>query len=134
MAQRKNELDLTEIRAPMDGTVRNVRITTLGGVARAGEEIMQIVPADDDLIVEAKVKPADIAFVKPGLHATVDVDAYDYTSLRGRCLARCSTSVPTRSTRKCAARNRPTIACRSSTSAGKLANRRNGEGLKSSRA
>jgi adhesin transport system membrane fusion protein len=79
MAQRKNELDLTEIRSPMDGIVRNVRITTLGGVARAGEEIMQIVPVDDDLIVEAKVKPADIAFVKPGLQATVKLDAYDYT-------------------------------------------------------
>ena len=79
IAQRKNELDLTEIRSPMDGIVRNVRITTLGGVARAGEEIMQIVPADDDLIVEAKVKPGDIAFVKTGLPATVKLDAYDYT-------------------------------------------------------
>lgn len=79
MAQRKNELDLTEVRSPMDGIVRNVRITTVGGVARAGEEIMQIVPADDDLIVEAKVKPAEIAFIKPGLTATVKLDAYDYT-------------------------------------------------------
>ncbi|WP_151446333.1 HlyD family type I secretion periplasmic adaptor subunit [Lacisediminimonas profundi] len=79
LAQRKEQLDFTEVRAPMDGVVRNVRLTTLGGVARPGEEIMQIVPADDDLIVEAKVRPADIAFVKPGLPATVKMDAYDYS-------------------------------------------------------
>ena len=78
-AQRKEQLDFTEVRAPMDGVVRNVRLTTLGGVARPGEEIMQIVPADDDLIVEAKVRPADIAFIKPGLPATVKMDAYDYS-------------------------------------------------------
>jgi len=79
VAQRKEQLGFTEVRSPMDGIVRNVRLTTLGGVARPGEEIMQIVPVDDDLIVEAKVKPADIAFVKPGLPATVKLDAYDYT-------------------------------------------------------
>ncbi|MDP2695057.1 MAG: HlyD family type I secretion periplasmic adaptor subunit, partial [Gallionella sp.] len=87
VAQRKEQLDFTEVRSPMDGIVRNVRLTTLGGVAKPGEEIMQIVPVDDDLIIEAKVKPADIAFVKPGLPATVKLDAYDYSiygSLEGK--------------------------------------------------
>ena len=79
VAQRKEQLDFTEVRSPMDGIVRNVRLTPLGGVAKPGEEIMQIVPVDDDLIIEAKVKPADIAFVKPGLPATVKLDAYDYS-------------------------------------------------------
>lgn len=79
VTQRKEQLGFTEVRAPMDGIVRNVRLTTLGGVAKPGEEIMQIVPSDDDLIVEAKVKPADIAFIKPGLRAAVKLDAYDYT-------------------------------------------------------
>ena len=79
LAQRKEQLDYTEIRSPMDGVVRNVRLTTLGGVAKPGEEIMQIVPLNDDMIIEAKVKPADIAFVRPGLPATVKLDAYDYT-------------------------------------------------------
>ena len=79
VVQRKEQLGFTEVRSPVDGIVRNVRLTTLGGVAKPGEEIMQIVPVDDDLIVEAKVKPADIAFVKPGLPATVKLDAYDYT-------------------------------------------------------
>lgn len=79
VTQRKEQLGFTELRAPMDGIVRNVRLTTLGGVARPGEEIMQIVPSHDDLIIEAKVKPADVAFIKPGLQAAVKLDAYDYT-------------------------------------------------------
>lgn len=77
--QRKEQLGFTELLSPMDGVVRSVRLTTLGGIARPGEEIMQIVPVDEDLIFEAKVKPADIAFIKPGLPATVKLDAYDYT-------------------------------------------------------
>lgn len=79
VTQRKEQLGFTEVRAPMDGIVRNVRLTTLGGVAKPGEEIMQIVPSNDDLIIEAKVKPADIAFIRPGLSAAVKLDAYDYT-------------------------------------------------------
>ena len=79
LAQRKNQFAQTDLFAPVDGVVKNVRITTKGGVVRAGEEVMQIVPLDDDLLVEAKLKPADIAFVKPGLSAQVKIDAYDYT-------------------------------------------------------
>lgn len=79
VAQRNEQLGFTEVHSPMDGIVRSVRITTLGGVARPGDEIMQIVPMDGDLIVEAKVTPADIAFIKPGLPATVKLDAYDYS-------------------------------------------------------
>ncbi len=79
MASRKDQLAHTAVTSPMDGIVRNIRITTRGGVARPGEEIMQIVPVEDDLMIEAKVKPADIAFVKPGLPTTIKLDAYDYT-------------------------------------------------------
>ena len=79
LAQRRNQFEQTELFAPVDGVVKNVRITTKGGVVRAGEEVMQIVPLDDDLVVEVKLKPADIAFVKPGLSAQVKIDAYDYT-------------------------------------------------------
>lgn len=77
-AQRREQFEYTEVRAPMDGVVRNVRLTTRGGVARPGDEILQIVPVEEDMIVEAKVRPADIAFVKPGLPAMVKLDAYDY--------------------------------------------------------
>jgi adhesin transport system membrane fusion protein len=77
--QRRTQLEQTELRAPLNGVVKNVRITTRGGVIRPGEEVMQIVPLEDDLVIEAKVTPADIAFIKPGLAATVKIDAYDYT-------------------------------------------------------
>ena len=79
MAQRMTQVEQTELRAPLHGVVKNVRITTRGGVIRPGEEVMQIVPLEDDLLIEARVMPADIAFIKPGLSATVKIDAYDYT-------------------------------------------------------
>lgn len=79
LAQRKNQLDLTELRAPVRGVVKNVRITTQGGVVRPGEEVMQIVPLEDDLVVQAKLSPTDIAFLKIGQLATIKIDAYDYT-------------------------------------------------------
>jgi adhesin transport system membrane fusion protein len=79
LIQRKNQLDNTELRAPVNGTVKNVRVTTQGGVLRPGDELMQIVPVDDALIVEAKVKPADVAFLRPGQEVSVKIDSYDYT-------------------------------------------------------
>ncbi|AKQ56819.1 HlyD family efflux transporter periplasmic adaptor subunit [Bordetella hinzii] len=88
LAQRQDQLEHTEVYAPMDGVVRNVRLTTaLGGVARSGDEILQIVPVDEDLVIEAKVKPRDVAFIKPGLPSNIKLDAYDYAiygSLQGR--------------------------------------------------
>ena len=79
MTQRKDQLDRIELTAPVKGIVKNVRATTVGGVVRAGDEVMQIVPTDDTLLIEAKVRPADVAFLKPGLRATIKLDAYDYT-------------------------------------------------------
>ena len=77
--QRQRKLNLTKLSAPVDGVVKNVRITTEGGVVRPGEEIMQIVPANDVLVIEARVSPKDIAFLRRGQHVTVKIDAYDYT-------------------------------------------------------
>jgi adhesin transport system membrane fusion protein len=87
MVQREEQLRNTQFTAPLDGVVSNVKVTTIGGVMRAGEELLQIVPLNDDLLIEAKVRPADVAFLKPGLPASVKVDAYDYTiygSLEGK--------------------------------------------------
>lgn len=88
LAQRQDQLEHTEVYAPMDGVVRNVRLTTAqGGVARPGDEILQIVPVDEDLVIEAKVKPRDVAFIKAGLPSNIKLDAYDYAiygSLQGR--------------------------------------------------
>lgn len=79
LVQRREQLNNTELTAPVNGVVSSVKVTTIGGVLRAGEELMQIVPLEDDLLVEARVRPADVAFLKPGLPASVKVDAYDYT-------------------------------------------------------
>jgi adhesin transport system membrane fusion protein len=83
LAQRKDQLAQTELKAPVRGVVKNVKVTTLGGVIRPGDEVMNIVPIEDDLLVEAKVSPADIAFLSLGETATVKIDAYDYTIYGG---------------------------------------------------
>lgn len=77
LAQRENSLEATELLAPTDGIVKNVRLTTVGGVLRPGDEVLQIVPTGEQLIVEAKVPPRDIAFVKVGQTAAVKFDTYD---------------------------------------------------------
>lgn len=83
LMQRQQQLEDSTFVALVPGIVKNVRVTTVGGVLRAGEELMQIIPVDDDLIVEAKVRPADIAFVRTGLEATVRFDPFDYTIYGG---------------------------------------------------
>lgn len=77
LAQREDALADTKLRAPTDGIVKNVKLTTVGGVLRPGDEVMSIVPTGDDLIVEAKMPPADIAYVLVGQPASVKFDAYD---------------------------------------------------------
>jgi adhesin transport system membrane fusion protein len=75
---RKDILERTTIYAPVYGTVKNVSISTIGGVIQPGADIMEIVPLEDQLIVEGQIKPQDVAFLRPGLPATVKVSAYDY--------------------------------------------------------
>jgi membrane fusion protein, adhesin transport system len=87
LAQRKESLDAIEFRSPMRGVVKNIRVTTIGGVLRPGEELLQIVPMDGDLLIEAKIRPSDVGFVRVGQEAGVKIDAYDYTiygSLKGK--------------------------------------------------
>lgn len=79
LMQRSEAVASTFVKAPMDGIVKNVRFTTLGAVLKSGDELLQIVPSNDPLIVEAKVKPKDVGFLRIGLPANVKLDAYDYT-------------------------------------------------------
>lgn len=76
-AQRNDALKATDLVAPTNGIVKNVRLTTVGGVLRPGDEVLQIVPTGEKLIVEAQVPPRDIAFIKLGQVASVKFDAYD---------------------------------------------------------
>ena len=83
----EDQLNRTVVTSPMDGIVNDLTISTIGGVVRPGEQIMQITPADDELFVEAQVKPKDIASIRQGQAATIKLSAYDYTiygSLKGQ--------------------------------------------------
>lgn len=75
----QDQLGRTELHAPLRGVVNKLSVTTIGGVVRPGEEILQIVPLDDEVFLEARVRPADIAAVREGQAATIKVSAYDYT-------------------------------------------------------
>jgi adhesin transport system membrane fusion protein len=89
LAQRSDALKDTKIRAPADGIVKNIRLTTVGGVLRPGDEVMSIVPTGEELIVEAKMPPQDIAYVRIGQKASVKFDAYDssiYGSAKGEVI------------------------------------------------
>jgi adhesin transport system membrane fusion protein len=79
LAQRERSLQSANLVAPANGIVKNVRLTTVGGVLAPGDEVLQIVPTEDRLIVEAQVPPRDIAYVRQGQEARVNFDAYDYT-------------------------------------------------------
>ncbi|WP_104490583.1 HlyD family type I secretion periplasmic adaptor subunit [Acinetobacter indicus] len=83
MAMRADPVDRSLIRAPLRGIVKNIKINTVGGVVQAGQDIMEIVPLDDKLLVEAYIRPQDVAFVRPGLDAIVKITAYDYSLYGG---------------------------------------------------
>ena len=79
----------TELRSPVNGTVQDISVNSVGGVVRPGEDLVKIVPKDDQLIVEARIRPSDRAFIYPGQAAVVKVTAYDfsiYGGLKGEVL------------------------------------------------
>nr|WP_244116138.1 HlyD family type I secretion periplasmic adaptor subunit [Burkholderia gladioli] len=84
---RRDVLSRTSVVAPVYGTVKNVRVNTIGGVIQPGEHILEIVPLEDQLLVEGKIKPSDVAFLRPGQPAMVKITAYDfgiYGGLKGK--------------------------------------------------
>jgi len=86
LSERESVLSHTDITAPMAGIVKYLRVTTLGGVLRPGDELLQIAPTGDELIIEGKVTPADIGQLKMGQTAQVKIDAFDssiYGGLQG---------------------------------------------------
>ena len=72
-----------ELRSPVDGVVNDVKVTTIGGFVAAGEKVMEVVPMGDKLLVETRIKPSDIAFIKVGDKAVVRVTAYDFSTYGG---------------------------------------------------
>jgi adhesin transport system membrane fusion protein len=80
---REDAFKKTVIKAPMDGIVKNVQQTTLGAVIQSGQTILEIVPVQDNMLVEAYVKPSEVAFLKVNQPAVVKLSAYDFNKYGG---------------------------------------------------
>lgn len=80
---REDQVERTIVRAPARGTIQNIRMRTVGGVIGPGTNIMEIIPIGDELLIEARIRPADVAFLRPGLQATVKITAYDFAIYGG---------------------------------------------------
>jgi adhesin transport system membrane fusion protein len=74
---REDTFRRTVLRAPKRGVVKNIRINTVGGVIQPGQDLLEIIPMDDSLLIETRIRPSDIAFLRPGMEAIVKVTAYD---------------------------------------------------------
>jgi adhesin transport system membrane fusion protein len=68
----------TEVKSPVFGTIKQLKINTIGGVIRPGMDLLEIVPLEDNLLIEAQVRPSDIAFLRAGQAAKVKITAYDF--------------------------------------------------------
>ncbi len=79
----EDKIRRTDVTSPVNGTINKVNFNTIGGVIRSGEPIVEIVPHESDLIVEANVMPKDIGFIHPGQEATVKLTAYDFSIYGG---------------------------------------------------
>ncbi|XIH76993.1 secretion protein HlyD [Pantoea sp. SGAir0175] len=80
---REDTVTRLTIRAPMRGIVKNIKVSTVGGVIPPNGELMNIVPMNDRLLIEARLSPRDIAFIHPGQRAVVKISAYDYAIYGG---------------------------------------------------
>ena len=80
---RTDTLDRTTLSAPLRGIIKSLDVTTIGGVIVPGGSVMTLVPMDDQLLVETRISPRDIAFIHPGQNALVKVTAYDYSIYGG---------------------------------------------------
>ena len=79
----RGRLGRMELRSPVDGVVNDVKVTTIGGFVQPGEKVMEVVPLGEKLLVETRVKPSDIAFIKVGDKALVKITAYDFSTYGG---------------------------------------------------
>ena len=79
----KDRVERAVVRSPVNGTIKTVKVTTVGGVVQPGSDMVEIVPTEQSLIIEARVKPKDIAFLRPGQEALVKLTAYDFSIYGG---------------------------------------------------
>jgi len=79
----KDRVTRTQVRSPLKGTIKQLKINTVGGIIQPGQDLLEIVPIEDNLLIEAKIRPADIAFLRPGQAAMVKMTAYDFSIYGG---------------------------------------------------
>lgn len=79
----EDRVQRTAVRSPVKGTVKQLKINTIGGVIRPGEDLAEIVPLEDRLLIEARIRPSDIAFIHAGQRANVKITAYDFAVYGG---------------------------------------------------
>ena len=79
----EDQVDRTLVRSPMDGIVKKIHVTTLGGVVQPGMSMLEIVPLEDNLLIEAQIQPKDIGFLRQGMRAIVKLTAYDFAIYGG---------------------------------------------------
>lgn len=79
----QDRVSRTEVRSPVKGTVQRVLVNTVGGVVQPGADLVEIVPLEDNLLIEAQIRPADIAFLNPGQNAMIKFTAYDFSIYGG---------------------------------------------------
>lgn len=83
LTAQEDRVKRTEVKSPVRGTVNKLFVTTIGGVIKPGEDLVSVVPLEDSLLVEAMVRPSDIAFIRPGQDAIVKISAYDFSIYGG---------------------------------------------------
>jgi adhesin transport system membrane fusion protein len=79
----RDRVQRTEVRSPVHGTVKVVKVRTVGGVVQPGQDLVEIVPIEDTLLIEAQVRPSDIAFMYPNQKAVIKISAYDFSIYGG---------------------------------------------------
>ncbi len=79
----KDRVERTSVLSPVKGTIKTIKVNTVGGVVQPGMDLIEIVPIEDNLLIEARVLPKDIAFLRPGLPAIVKISAYDFAIYGG---------------------------------------------------
>jgi membrane fusion protein, adhesin transport system len=79
----KDRVERAVVRSPVTGTIKSLKVNTVGGVVQPGSDLLEIVPLEDNLLVEARVKPRDIAFLRPGQETLVKITAYDFSIYGG---------------------------------------------------
>jgi adhesin transport system membrane fusion protein len=83
ITSHKDRVTRTQVRSPVKGTVKQLKINTVGGVIQPGMDLIEIVPVEDNLLIEAHIRPADIAFLRPGQEAMIKLTAYDFSIYGG---------------------------------------------------